>query len=171
MDLRSETNYDQIYCGVIQHCCARSSGQEWKPPSLNCGISTWLKLMVPCSKFHLPASSHCNNINLWWVSNDSESVDHLPMMKIILVSSSYWELSSIFSFNYACFVGWTNGEAPEHGWAYLNSLAYSTSEMGLVYNRIQLKTIWVTGTWKRLHLWASFNYELTRSTIAETRTF
>ena len=31
-----------------------------------------------------------------------------------------------FSFNFACFVGWTNREAPEHGWADLNGLAYST---------------------------------------------
>ena len=35
-----------------------------------------------------------------------------------------------FSFNYACFVGRTNGEAPEHGWADLNGLASSTHEMG-----------------------------------------
>ena len=35
-----------------------------------------------------------------------------------------------FSFNYAKFVGWTDGEAPEHGWSNLNGLAYSTWEMG-----------------------------------------
>ena len=34
------------------------------------------------------------------------------------------------SFNYARFVGQTNGEALECGWADLNSLAYSTHEMG-----------------------------------------
>ena len=35
-----------------------------------------------------------------------------------------------FSFNYAKFVGRTDGEAPERGWSDLNGLAYSTREMG-----------------------------------------
>ena len=35
-----------------------------------------------------------------------------------------------FSFNYASFVGRTDGEAPERGWSDLNGLAYSTREMG-----------------------------------------
>ena len=35
-----------------------------------------------------------------------------------------------FSFNFACFVGQTDGEAPECGWADLNGLAYSIQEMG-----------------------------------------
>ena len=35
-----------------------------------------------------------------------------------------------FSFNYARFVGRTDGEAPERGWSDLNGLAYSTREMG-----------------------------------------
>jgi Kyakuja-Dileera-Zisupton transposase len=35
-----------------------------------------------------------------------------------------------FSFNYSRFVGRTDGEAPERGWADLNGLAYSTREMG-----------------------------------------
>jgi hypothetical protein len=35
-----------------------------------------------------------------------------------------------FSFNYAKFVGRTDGEAPERGWSNLNGLAYSTREMG-----------------------------------------
>ena len=35
-----------------------------------------------------------------------------------------------FSFNYARFVGQTDGEAPERGWSDLNGLAYSTREMG-----------------------------------------
>ena len=35
-----------------------------------------------------------------------------------------------FSFNYVRFVGWTDGKAPERGWADLNGLAYSTREMG-----------------------------------------
>ena len=35
-----------------------------------------------------------------------------------------------FSFNFAHFVGRTNREAPEHDWANLNGLAYSTREMG-----------------------------------------
>ena len=78
-----------------------------------------------------------------------------------------------FSFNYACFVGRTDGEAPERGWADLDGLACSTAahmRWALVRNRIQLRTIWVTGTGKRLCLWASFNYELTRSTKTKTET-
>ena len=35
-----------------------------------------------------------------------------------------------FSFNFARFVGQTDREAPERGWADLNGLAYSTQEMG-----------------------------------------
>jgi Kyakuja-Dileera-Zisupton transposase len=35
-----------------------------------------------------------------------------------------------FSFNYAKSVGWTDGEAPERRWSDLNSLTYSTREMG-----------------------------------------
>ena len=35
-----------------------------------------------------------------------------------------------FSFNYAQFVGRTDGEAPERGWSDLNGLASSTREMG-----------------------------------------
>jgi len=35
-----------------------------------------------------------------------------------------------FSFNYARFVGRTDGEAPERGWSDLNGLSYSTREMG-----------------------------------------
>ena len=46
---------------------------------------------------------------------------HLPAH----IESCQWS----FSFNYACFVGRTDGEAPERGWADLNGLAYSTHEM------------------------------------------
>ena len=35
-----------------------------------------------------------------------------------------------YSFNYTKFVGCTDGEAPERGWAEINPLASSTKEMG-----------------------------------------
>ena len=35
-----------------------------------------------------------------------------------------------FSFNYAKFVGQTDGKAPKRGWSDLNGLAYSAREMG-----------------------------------------
>lgn len=35
-----------------------------------------------------------------------------------------------FSFNLTRYVGWTDGEAPERGWANANPLATSTKEMG-----------------------------------------
>ncbi|KAJ7094134.1 hypothetical protein C8R44DRAFT_645647, partial [Mycena epipterygia] len=36
----------------------------------------------------------------------------------------------LFSFNLTRYVGWTDGEAPERGWANTNPLASSTKEMG-----------------------------------------
>lgn len=35
-----------------------------------------------------------------------------------------------FSFNYTLWVGRTDGEAPERGWAHINPVATSTREMG-----------------------------------------
>lgn len=35
-----------------------------------------------------------------------------------------------FSFNFIKGVGWTDSEAPERGWANLNTVASSTKEMG-----------------------------------------
>ena len=36
-----------------------------------------------------------------------------------------------FSFNFIPDIGWTDGEAPERGWANINPAASSTKEMGL----------------------------------------
>lgn len=35
-----------------------------------------------------------------------------------------------YSFNFSPDVGWTDGEAPERGWAAINAVANSTKEMG-----------------------------------------
>jgi hypothetical protein len=35
-----------------------------------------------------------------------------------------------FSFNLSQYVGWTDGEAPECGWANINPITSSTKEMG-----------------------------------------
>ena len=37
---------------------------------------------------------------------------------------------TIFSFNYNCNVGRTDGEAPERGWSHINPITTSTHEMG-----------------------------------------
>ena len=67
-----------------------------------------------------PESWHINmsEVDIWFLVPKF----HLPAH----IESCHWSLS----FNFAHFVGLTDGEAPEHGWVNLNGLAYSTQEMG-----------------------------------------
>lgn len=64
----------------------------------------------------------------WFVNKDNLDVTllvpkfHLPAH----VEKCHRE----YSFNYTKFVGRTDGEAPERGWAKINGLAGSTKEMG-----------------------------------------
>ena len=64
-----------------------------------------------------------------------------------------------FSFNYTPFIGRTDGETPECGWANLNGLAYSTHEMGPGSRQDTIEDHLGDWNWKRitsmgkLHLW------------------
>jgi hypothetical protein len=70
-----------------------------------------------------------------------------------------------FSFNYACFVGRTDGEAPERGWADLNGLAHSTREMGPGSRQDTIEDHLGDWNWKKITSMGKLQliYELTRS--------
>jgi hypothetical protein len=54
-----------------------------------------------------------------------------------------------FSFNFNRFVGRTDGEAPEHGWAQINPVATSTAEMGPGHRRDMLDDHFGDGNWRK----------------------
>jgi hypothetical protein len=54
-----------------------------------------------------------------------------------------------FSFNLSRYVGWTDGEAPERGWANMNPIASSTKEMGPGSRRDTLDDHFGDWNWKR----------------------
>ena len=56
-----------------------------------------------------------------------------------------------FSFNYAKYVGRTDREAPEHGWARINGLAGSTREMGPGSRRDTIEDHMGDANWKKNH--------------------
>ncbi|OJA11034.1 hypothetical protein AZE42_12772 [Rhizopogon vesiculosus] len=74
-----------------------------------------------------------------WVHMDSlPSAMHLnhPNMAITFFIPKFhlpahiMECQTHFSWNFIPGVGWTDGEAPERGWANINPIALSTKEMG-----------------------------------------
>ena len=54
-----------------------------------------------------------------------------------------------FSFNYTKYVGRTDGEAPECGWARINGLAGSTREMGPGSRHDTIEDHMGDGNWKK----------------------
>lgn len=54
-----------------------------------------------------------------------------------------------FSFNFTRWVGRTDGEAPEHGWANFNRVASSTKEMGPGSHRDHLDDQFGDSNWKK----------------------
>ncbi|KAG6904667.1 hypothetical protein DXG01_008210, partial [Tephrocybe rancida] len=46
-------------------------------------------------------------------------------------------------------VGWTNGEAPERGWANINPIAQSTKEMGLGVRHDMINDHFNDWNWKK----------------------
>lgn len=55
-----------------------------------------------------------------------------------------------FSCNWTPGVGWTDGEAPEHGWANINRVASSTKEMGLGARHDTLNDHFSDWNWKKI---------------------
>ncbi|KAG1737598.1 hypothetical protein EDD22DRAFT_852172 [Suillus occidentalis] len=55
-----------------------------------------------------------------------------------------------FSFNWTLGVGWTDGEAPERGWANINRVASSTKEMGPGARRDTLNDHFSDWNWKKV---------------------
>ena len=66
---------------------------------------------------------------------------HLPAH----IAECQWK----FSFNFIKGVGRTDGEAPERGWANLNTIASSTKEMGPGHRRDTLDDIIGDSNWKK----------------------
>ena len=57
---------------------------------------------------------------------------------------------SRYSFNYTKYVGRTDGEAPERGWAEINPIANSTKEMGPGYRRDTLDSHFNDYNWRKI---------------------
>jgi hypothetical protein len=64
---------------------------------------------------------------------------------------------TVFSFNFNRYVGRTDGEAPERGWARINPVAASTSEMGPGHCRDTLDDHFGDGNWKKTTLMGGLN--------------
>ena len=73
---------------------------------------------------------------------------------------------TIFSFNFNCFVGRTDGEAPECGWSKINPITISTAEMGPGHHRDTLDDHFGDGNWKKTTLMGE-SYYLPSSTMPE----
>ncbi|KAG1844729.1 hypothetical protein C8R48DRAFT_617802 [Suillus tomentosus] len=57
---------------------------------------------------------------------------------------------TMFSFNFTCFVGRTDGEAPERGWSNINPVASSTKAMGPGCRRDTLDDHFGDWNWKKV---------------------
>ncbi|KAG1747926.1 uncharacterized protein EDB91DRAFT_1235827 [Suillus paluster] len=60
------------------------------------------------------------------------------------------ECQTSFSFNFKSGVGWTDGEAPERGWANINPVASSMKEMGPSVRRDTLDDYFGDSNWKKV---------------------
>ncbi|KAF8418379.1 hypothetical protein L210DRAFT_3511087 [Boletus edulis BED1] len=56
---------------------------------------------------------------------------------------------TMFSFNFTCWMGRIDGEAPERGWANFNRVASSTKEMGPGFHRDHLDDHFGDSNWKK----------------------
>lgn len=68
---------------------------------------------------------------------------------------------TLFSFNFARFVGRTDGEAPERGWSNINPVASSTKAMGPGCRRDTLDDHFGDWNWKKvvgLGMWFTLTY-------------
>lgn len=66
-----------------------------------------------------------------------------------------------YSFKYSKYVGRTDGEAPEHGWAEINPIASSTKEMGPGYRRDTLDSHFNDYNWRKtINLGDSIIYDM-----------
>lgn len=55
-----------------------------------------------------------------------------------------------YSFNFLPGVGWTDGEAPEQGWANINPIASRTKEMGLGAHQDVLNDHFSHSNWQKI---------------------
>jgi hypothetical protein len=66
------------------------------------------------------------------------------------------ECQIAFSWNFGKFVGRTDGEAPERGWANINRVASSTKEMGPGTRRDTLDDYFGDWNWKKIAALGTF---------------
>lgn len=64
----------------------------------------------------------------------------------------------VYSFNYRPWVGRTDGEAPERGWAAINGLATSTKEMGPGSRRDTLDDHFGDYNWRKICSFREFAF-------------
>ncbi|KAG1729494.1 uncharacterized protein EDB91DRAFT_1239214 [Suillus paluster] len=79
-------------------------------------------------------SSNWHNMKLLNGVGDLQKGERYINMDFLFFSTlrhrSLKVLNMMFSFNWSCWVGCTDGEAPEQGWLNINPVASSTKEMG-----------------------------------------
>ncbi|KAG1800908.1 uncharacterized protein HD556DRAFT_1430245 [Suillus plorans] len=110
----------------------------------------WMEAMP--THLHLPR----DNLNI-----------HYSVLKFH-IGAHIEECQIAYSWNFGKFVGWTDGEAPERGWANINRVASSTKEMGPGTRRDTLDDYFGDWNWKKItalgmSISIHFCYQLTDS--------
>ncbi|KAG2153817.1 hypothetical protein DEU56DRAFT_868442 [Suillus clintonianus] len=94
----------------------------------------------------------------------SHSLDYLTKFHL---PAHITKCQTLFSFNFTCFVGRTDGEAPERGWSNINPVASSTKAMGPGCHRDTLDDHFGDWNWKKtVGLGASLLLKI-KDTLAE----
>jgi hypothetical protein len=84
----------------------------------------------------------------WMHTNPTGKSFHFLVPKFHL-PAHVMACQTIFSFNFNRDVGRTDGEAPERGWAQINPVATSTSEMGPGHHQDTLDDHFGDGNWRK----------------------
>ncbi|KAG1812886.1 uncharacterized protein BJ212DRAFT_1448064 [Suillus subaureus] len=110
-------------------------------------------------------STLCNNchnvLNMLYDSSRMESLPeshHLSYLHIFIwffipkfhLPAHIKKCQTMFSFNFMCFMGHMDGEAPKHGWSNINLVASSTKAMGPGCHRDTLDNHFGDWNWKKV---------------------
>ncbi|KAG1805425.1 hypothetical protein EV424DRAFT_1544390 [Suillus variegatus] len=96
--------------------------------------------------------------NLWSRMESLPESHHISYLHIFIqffipkfhLPAHIKKCQTMFSFNFTCFVGRTDGEAPEHGWSNINLVASSTKAMGPGCRRDTLDNHFGDWNWKKV---------------------
>jgi hypothetical protein len=97
------------------------------------------------------------SINLWermklyphWMQTDPSGKSFHFLVPKFHLPAHVMACQTPFSFNFNRHVGRTDGEAPERGWAQINLVGTSTSEMGPGHRRDTLDDHFSDGNWRK----------------------